>query len=146
MNRFDLAARARCLLVCAAAAVGSLAHAEPAEPATWVGSVTIKDRPVAVTLTLVRPGAGTGAAETQWHYGVPRNCGLVAEYSGDREDGIPVYSFKGSNGGYCDQLLDGYFSLRTEAGMQATATVAGPSGKAVESVRLKRQPAAAGRP
>lgn len=144
MNRFDLAAGARWLLVCAAAVGGSLAHADPADPGTWVGSVTLKDRPVAVTLTLVRPGAGTG--ETQLHYGVPRNCSLVAEYSGDREGGIPVYSFKGSNGGYCDQLLDGYFSLQTEAGTQATATVAAPSGKAVESVRLKRQPAAAARP
>lgn len=142
MNRFDSASRARWLLACAAAMGGCPVHANPAAPGSWVGSVAVKDRPMAVTLTLPRPGAG----QPQLHYGVPRNCGLVAEYSGDREGGVPVYSFKGSNGGYCDQLLDGYFSLQAEAGTQATLTVVTPGGKAAESIRLKLQPAVAGRP
>jgi len=72
---------------------------------SWSGTVTVQNRPVAVDLAISADGA------TKFHYGVPRSCGLNAEYSGDA-NGKQYFSFTVSTGGVCDALIGGYLAVR----------------------------------
>ncbi len=74
----------------------------------WKGSEMIGGRPVAVSLKLSGMEAAAG---NEFHYGVPRSCGLQAEYSGENE-GKQIFSFSISSGGSCDKLIAGSLTVR----------------------------------
>jgi hypothetical protein len=134
MNESLTPGRARWLLACAALVCCFVALAAPPVHSVWTGSALSKGRPVAVTLMTVQGSPGTRGTSLQ--FGVPRSCRLEAEYSGDKE-GAPVYSFTGSTGGFCDQLLDGYFLLRLDASRNAAADLFSAVGGAVETIPMK---------
>ncbi len=78
----------------------------------WAGTEMINKRPVAVNLTL--PDSKSAKSGTEFHYGVPRSCGLTAEYSGESE-GQQFFSFTTSTGGFCDRLIAGYVAVRLDS-------------------------------
>ena len=75
----------------------------------WSGSIVVDGRPIAINLAVQSMKLGEDGA--QFHYGVPRSCNLVAEYSGEIEN-AQFFSFKSANGGFCDRLIDGLMTLR----------------------------------
>jgi len=84
-------------------------HAVRQLSGSWSGTVVVENRPVAVNLTISEGARGAGGAE--FHYGVPRSCGLNAEYSGEGDD-KQYFSFTTSTGGFCDGLIGGYVAAR----------------------------------
>jgi hypothetical protein len=70
----------------------------------WSGTILVQNRPIPLKLDVT--STALGAPSGSLHYGVPRSCQLELEYSGPAEAKY-FFSFKRSNGGYCDQLIDG---------------------------------------
>ena len=98
---------------------------------SWSGAVTVQNRPVSVNLSISKDGA------TQFHYGVPRSCGLNAEYSGDA-NGRQYFSFTVSSGGVCDALIGGYLAVLLGADGTLAFDAASSDGQTSTSGSLRR--------
>jgi hypothetical protein len=120
---------------CALAAPAAAAQAAQSLAGEWSGSETIKGRPVAVNLKL--PGTESAKGGTEFHYGVPRSCGLKAEYSGESE-GQQFFSFTTSTGGVCDRLISGFLAVRLERGGALTYEASSADRKTGMSGVLRR--------
>lgn len=71
-------------------------------------------------------------------YGPDRNCSSEAVAAGSDEKGFH-FRFKGSDGGWCDRLINGKMSLEAKDSGTLELKVQNTSGTIRESVELKRK-------